>query len=228
MSYIEKDEGQYDAADPHVMWVSGACLMVRSAVFQQLGGFDERFFTHMEEIDLCWKIQLHGYTVDIVTASSIKHIGGGSLPSSSTRKLYFNYRNNLLMLQNNLAMTYALEFYRQDPDSRSGDRMKRHNAKKAAAEKACGRASRAVFKRKLFDGLSAIVYLLSFNFKKFKAVRKAHAGVRSLGWKWSEAQVVDFIRHHRNSVVYGFWERLMVPKALMNGKKFLSSFHAQK
>ena len=228
LSFTEKDEGQYDACDPHVMWVSGACFMVRSAVFQQLGGFDERFFAHMEEIDLCWKIQLHGYTVDIVAESSVKHIGGGTLPSTSTRKLFYNYRNNLLMLQNNLAMTYALASYEQDPDSRSGDRMKRHNARKTAARKACRKASATIFKRKLLDGVSAAIYLLKLDTRKFGAVRKAHAGVRSLGWKWSAAQVADFVKHHHGSKVYGFWEGWMVPKALRSGKKFLSSFHAQK
>lgn len=97
----EKDLGQYD--NPmKVMWASGAALLVRSALYEEVGGLDKEFFAHMEEIDLCWRIQLAGHTVDTVPASRVYHLGGGSLPASNPRKTYLNFRNNLLLLHKNL------------------------------------------------------------------------------------------------------------------------------
>ena len=113
MGRTEKDKGQYDACLREVFWVSGACMMVRSRLFHKLGGFDERFFAHMEEIDLCWKMQLAGHTVCAVPESVVYHIGGGTLPKNSPQKLFLNYRNNLMMLDNNLAKTFALEAFRR-------------------------------------------------------------------------------------------------------------------
>ena len=101
LSNLEKDEGQYD--DPvECFWATGACMVVRSALYHHLGGLDESFFAHMEEIDFCWRAKLLGYQVWCVPASTVYHVGGGTLPNNSPRKLYFNYRNNLLMLFKNL------------------------------------------------------------------------------------------------------------------------------
>jgi hypothetical protein len=101
LSNIEKDTGQYD--EPvECFWATGACLMVRSAIYHHLGGLDELFFAHMEEIDFCWRAKMLGYQVWCVPASTVWHVGGGTLPNNSPRKLYFNYRNNLLMLYKNL------------------------------------------------------------------------------------------------------------------------------
>lgn len=108
----ETDCGQYDEPKD-VLWVSGACLLVRSSVWQSLGGLDDRFFAHMEEIDLCWRMQLSGWKVTVVPESTVWHLGGGSLPKDSPWKLQRNYCNNLLMLENNLAATlYAENFPR--------------------------------------------------------------------------------------------------------------------
>lgn len=101
LSCTEEDKGQYDTLLP-VFWASGACLVIRSSVWRQLGGLDERFFAHMEEIDLCWRAQIAGYQVWAVPQSHVFHVGGGTLPNNSPRKLYLNYRNNLLMLYKNL------------------------------------------------------------------------------------------------------------------------------
>ena len=101
LSHIETDRGQYDEPE-ECFWATGACLMIRSALFHHLGGLDESFFAHMEEIDLCWRAKLLGYQVWAVPASKVWHVGGGTLPNNSPRKLYFNYRNNLLMLYKNL------------------------------------------------------------------------------------------------------------------------------
>ena len=97
----EKDRGQYDSVIP-VDWASGAALMVRKHLFVEAGGLDPRFFAHMEEIDLCWRIRLMGYNLYCVPSSAVFHLGGGSLPPSSPRKTYLNFRNNLLMLYKNL------------------------------------------------------------------------------------------------------------------------------
>lgn len=99
---IEKDQGQYDTAR-EVFWASGACMVVRADLFHKLGGFDGDFFAHMEEIDLCWRMQLAGYRVMVVPRSRVFHLGGGTLPNNSARKLYLNYRNNLSMLFKNLS-----------------------------------------------------------------------------------------------------------------------------
>ncbi len=98
---IEKDVGQYDTSR-EVFWASGACMMVRADVFRKLGGFDGDFFAHMEEIDFCWRAQLAGYRIMVEPRSRVFHLGGGTLPNNSPRKLYLNYRNNLSMLYKNL------------------------------------------------------------------------------------------------------------------------------
>ncbi|MFA7034502.1 MAG: glycosyltransferase family 2 protein, partial [Bacteroidales bacterium] len=101
LSKVEKDHGQYDKP-MEVFWATGACLMIRSSLYHHLGGLDESFFAHMEEIDLCWRAKLLGYEVWCVPSSVVYHVGGGTLPNNSPNKLYFNYRNNLLMLYKNL------------------------------------------------------------------------------------------------------------------------------
>ena len=101
LSGIEKDEGQYNDAR-RIFWASGACMMVRSSLYNSLGGLDESFFAHMEEIDFCWRAALSGSEVWVVPQSFVYHLGGGTLPNNSPRKLYLNYRNNLLMLRKNL------------------------------------------------------------------------------------------------------------------------------
>lgn len=98
---IEADNGQYD--EPRmVFWASGACMLVRTEVYKRLGGLDECFFAHMEEIDLCWRMHSAGYSVWCNPYSVVYHVGGGTLPNDNPRKLYYNYRNNLLMLYKNL------------------------------------------------------------------------------------------------------------------------------
>ncbi len=98
---IEEDCGQYDTSI-RVFWASGACMFVRKEVFRKAGGFDNDFFAHMEEIDLCWRFQHLGYEIAVVPSSRVYHIGGGTLPKQSWRKTYLNMRNNGLMLIKNL------------------------------------------------------------------------------------------------------------------------------
>ncbi len=97
---IEKDEGQFDTPQT-CFWASGAAMFVRAAVYTKLGGLDEYFFAHQEEIDLCWRMQLSGYKVYVQPASVVYHVGGGTLPKGNSKKTYLNFRNNLIMLYKN-------------------------------------------------------------------------------------------------------------------------------
>ncbi len=99
---VEDDHGQYDGKDIDIFWATGACLMVRSNLYMQVGGLDEDFFAHMEEIDLCWRVHLSGHHIRVVTASEVFHLGGGSLPQGNPRKTYLNFRNSLFLLYKNL------------------------------------------------------------------------------------------------------------------------------
>jgi len=101
LSNIEVDRGQYDDSI-EIFWASGAAMMIRSSLYRELGGFDEHFFAHMEEIDLCWRAKLRGSQVWVVPQSIVFHVGGGTLPNNSPHKLYLNFRNNLMMLYKNL------------------------------------------------------------------------------------------------------------------------------
>lgn len=94
---VEEDRGQYDDARD-LFWVSGAAFCCRADLFHALGGFDADFFAHMEEIDLCWRMQLAGYRVRVVPESRVYHLGGGTLQTDSPSKVFFNHRNNLAML----------------------------------------------------------------------------------------------------------------------------------
>lgn len=98
---IERDRGQYDD-EVEIAWATGACLAVRSDVFNQMGGFDERFFAHMEEIDLCWRIKNAGFSIKYLPESKVFHLGGGTLNKSNPRKTFLNYRNGLALLVKNL------------------------------------------------------------------------------------------------------------------------------
>lgn len=98
---LEADHGQYDDARD-VFWASGACILLRRTAFEEVGRLDERFGMHMEEIDLCWRLWRHGWRVRVEPASEVYHIGGASLPQSNPRKVYYNFRNSLLMLYKNL------------------------------------------------------------------------------------------------------------------------------
>lgn len=97
LRHVETDTGQYDDARD-VFWVSGAAFCCRAEVFHALGGFDADFFAHMEEVDLCWRMQLARYRVRIVPQSTVYHLGGGTLATDSPNKVFFNHRNNLAML----------------------------------------------------------------------------------------------------------------------------------
>jgi hypothetical protein len=97
---VEVDAGQYDESTD-VFWGSGAALLIRRSALEQAGLLDERFFMHMEEIDLCWRLRRLGFRVVYEPRSRVYHIGGASLPSGDPRKTYYNFRNSLLTLYKN-------------------------------------------------------------------------------------------------------------------------------
>lgn len=203
---IEQDHGQYDCP-AEVMWATGACLMVRSSVYRHIGGLDDRFFAHMEEIDLCWRMQLEGWKVTIVPESVVYHVGGGTLPQTSPFKLYLNFRNNLLMLENNLAITLALDYIKKGHD------------KEVATEKGLSKARRIIFERKCMDGLAAAMYLLTFRWSFVKAVWKAHKDYRKLRTRQDAAQVRGFLEKCRpQTQVNGRYGKSIIFQSMIKGK----------
>lgn len=98
---VEKDKGQYDTVQS-VLWASGAALFIRLADYREAGGLDERFFAHMEEIDLCWRLRSRGRKLVCIPQSVVYHVGAATLKKDNPHKTFLNFRNNLLMLYKNL------------------------------------------------------------------------------------------------------------------------------
>lgn len=98
---LEKDNGQYND-QTEIFWASGACFFIRSAVYKELNGFDEDFFAHQEEIDLCWRAINKGHKIKYCSESIVYHVGGATLQQSNPKKTFLNFRNSLLMLTKNL------------------------------------------------------------------------------------------------------------------------------
>lgn len=94
---VESDGGQYDD-EREIFWASGAAFCCRADLFHALGGFSPHFFAHMEEIDLCWRMQLQGWKIKVIPQSRVYHVGGATLQTDSPMKIYLNHRNNLMML----------------------------------------------------------------------------------------------------------------------------------
>lgn len=97
---LEKDEGQYDDT-AEIFWASGACLFVRAVDFHKIGGFDETYFAHQEEIDLCWRLKSSGKKILAVGSSKVYHVGGATLDAATSKKTFLNYRNSLFNLYKN-------------------------------------------------------------------------------------------------------------------------------
>nr|AUN37941.1 glycosyltransferase [uncultured bacterium] len=98
---LEKDNGQYNDKT-EIFWASGACFFIRSSIYKELKGFDEDFFAHQEEIDLCWRTINKGYKIMYNSESVVYHVGGATLDQANPKKTYLNFRNSLLMLTKNL------------------------------------------------------------------------------------------------------------------------------
>lgn len=103
----EEDKNQYNEIT-EVFWATGACLFIKAKAFHEVEGFDANFFAHMEEVDLCWRLQLLGYKIITVPQSHVYHLGGGTLSKLSDKKTFLNFRNSLIMMLKNLPFYQAL------------------------------------------------------------------------------------------------------------------------
>jgi GT2 family glycosyltransferase len=103
----EPDNGQYDTTEP-IFWASGAAMFVRAELYHSLGGLDEYFFAHQEEIDFCWRMQRAGFMVYCCPGSVVYHLGGGTLPKGNSGKVFLNFRNNLVMMAKNMPVGEAV------------------------------------------------------------------------------------------------------------------------
>ncbi|MFD1753712.1 glycosyltransferase family 2 protein [Rufibacter sediminis] len=99
---LEEDRGQYDDVRP-VFWATGACLFIRASAYWEAGGLEKEFFAHMEEIDLCWRLQNLGHQIYYQGQSTVYHVGGGTLPKANPRKTFLNFRNGAALLYKNLS-----------------------------------------------------------------------------------------------------------------------------
>lgn len=104
---LEIDAGQYDDVR-EIFWATGACLFIRAECYHKVHGFDEDFFAHMEEIDLCWRLKNIGYKIMYCPNSTVYHVGGGTLNKSNAKKTYLNFRNNLILLCKNHSSQYLI------------------------------------------------------------------------------------------------------------------------
>jgi GT2 family glycosyltransferase len=98
---MEKDEGQYNDIC-EIFWATGACMFIKKIVYDALSGFDEDYFAHQEEVDLCWRAQNKGYKVYYVGTSTVYHLGGSTLSNMNPKKTYLNFRNSLFSITKNL------------------------------------------------------------------------------------------------------------------------------
>lgn len=214
MKSVEKDRGQYDDLPNEVFWASGAALMVRSELWHKMGGLDDRFFAHMEEIDFCWRLQLSGHSVCVVPESTVLHLGGGTLPATSPWKLKLNYRNNLLMLSNNLAKSYGAAILQESGKI------------DVAAEKGWRKARRVLGFRLMLDYASAFVYLCTFRFRFFKAVLEAHEEYKSMRTELSEPQLWDWLgKHGKNVSIHGWYGRWIVLDSILDKRRMWRRIH---
>ncbi len=104
---LEKDTGQYDDVK-EIFWATGACMFIKSEIFRSLGGFDEDYFAHQEEVDLCWRAKNAGYKVYYIGSSKVYHLGGSTLSNMNPKKTYLNFRNSLFSITKNLPRRKAL------------------------------------------------------------------------------------------------------------------------
>ena len=190
-------------------------MVVRSDVWRRLGGLDEEFFAHMEEIDFCWRAKLAGYRVCVVPTSVVYHVGGGTLPAESPMKLRLNYRNNLLMLRNNLARTFAAEYLRGG------------KTPAAAARKGLCKAGRRIFSRMILDGASAAIFLLTGRVNNFRMVIKAHGEYRKLKAQPTRQEIETWLKNNPNISISGIYDGCLPAAALVLGKKTFSALRGK-
>lgn len=118
---LETDQNQYDNSYD-IFWATGACFFIRSEIYHKLNGFDEDYFAHQEEIDLCWRIQNEGYKIQYVGASTVYHVGGATLKESNPHKTFLNFRNSLFTIAKNVPkrFVFLVVFFRLILDGIAG------------------------------------------------------------------------------------------------------------
>lgn len=118
---LETDQNQYDNSYD-IFWATGACFFIRSEIYHKLNGFDEDYFAHQEEIDLCWRIQNEGYKIQYVGASTVYHVGGATLKESNPHKTFLNFRNSLFTIVKNVPkrFVFLVVFFRLILDGIAG------------------------------------------------------------------------------------------------------------
>ena len=84
-----------------IFWACGACFFIRNNIFKKFGGFDDVYWAHFEEIDLCWRLQNHGFKIRFNAKSIVYHANGGTLNHNNPNKTYLNYRNMLFTITKN-------------------------------------------------------------------------------------------------------------------------------
>lgn len=169
----EEDSGQYDDI-AEIFWATGACLMIKRSVYLSVGGLDKDFFAHMEEIDMCWRINLAGYKVVVVPQAVAYHLGGASLSAGTSQKTYLNFRNNLLMLHKNLPR----RDYRW-----------------------------ALIKRRLYDTMAWLRYIISFEFRNALAVLRAHRDYAKMKKNYASHPDKNLIKDNTNILVEYYIKR---------------------
>ena len=180
---MEEDLGQYDLST-EIFWGTGACLMVRSDLWKEVGGLDEQFFAHMEEIDLCWRLKSLGHTILSVPSSRVYHVGGGTLERGNPMKTFLNFRNNLLLLYKNLPSKQR---------------------------------RRTLFIRMIFDGISALRFLLQGSFKDFWAVLRAHRAFYGMKNSYKGTRKLNN-KAKNNVIVSGIYPGSIVADFFLRGK----------
>lgn len=213
LSRLEQDKGQYDEPTD-VLWATGACLLVRSKVYAEFGGLDSRFFAHMEEIDLCWRMQLEGWKVTVVPQSMVYHVGGGTLPATSPFKTFLNFRNNLLMLENNLARTYALDLYKKGVPVAK------------AARKGLHKANKVISLRRALDGLACLGYILTGKSKLAEAVEQAGAEYLKLRQPINSDKLVEYLKTFGETAsVRGIYGKSMILQSIIRRGRVFSAIN---
>lgn len=187
---FEKDNGQYNSSS-NIFWATGACLFIRSELYHKVGGLDFDFFAHMEEIDLCWRLNSRGYKIVYEPKSEVFHLGGATLSKTNPHKTFLNFRNNLFLLYKNLP-----------------------------AEKVFN----VIFIRMVLDGVAAIKFLFSLEFRNFWAVFRAHINfyISINKFKQKRIQNLKEMKIKEHSTIYN---GSIVMDFFFRKKKYFSDLH---
>ncbi|MEG1574087.1 MAG: glycosyltransferase family 2 protein [Bacteroidales bacterium] len=172
---IERDNGQYDGHVTKIFWATGAALLVRRSDYIAAGGLDTDFFAHMEEIDLCWRLNLIGKQIVVIPQSTVYHLGGGTLATGNPHKTYLNFRNNLFMLYKNLPVK---------------------------------KGRTIIARRKILDGIAALMFAAKFNFSDIKAIWRAHRDFdrEKSRYTWQpDKNIMDEFAESRRNIIIDYY-----------------------